>query len=262
MFSGAAYMLAHALEGDTHGYASIILCALTIAGLSNAYAVVLHTLLRPIYMFAGGDTDRMTRFFIIVQAGEGSMFCVCVIAMLACTATGNDPGFSYAMATFVVVLTLHFMSVLYLINGPTTKVVEGINSSSLDSNKKQNGQYQKDVKRVVKKLKTFIKLSRVSGPPIALVSLTWAIVMFAMGSTPLIWVFYFLVILNIPILGLIQLQLAAPSRLTPEMMNKTSPSGQGSASNELAVGSPLNGNASSAIGSSTRQFEPNASVNG
>jgi hypothetical protein len=98
MFIMALYMLAHALEGDTHGVASSILCVVSVTGLSTAFAVVLYALLRPIYIFTEGGARALTQFILISQGTEAALFFCCVVAMVVCTVLGNDLGFSYAMA--------------------------------------------------------------------------------------------------------------------------------------------------------------------
>ena len=91
-------MLAHHLEGNEHGYASVILCVLTIAGLSNAYAIALYVLLKPVWRFAGGDAATLRKSFAIMQIGEFTAFIACAIAMLVFVAQKDDVQFSIAIA--------------------------------------------------------------------------------------------------------------------------------------------------------------------
>ena len=101
------------------------------------------------------------------------------------------------------------MVLLYCIFVPTTEVVNCVktNSDSADN------PTARKTKHLVKKLKQFIFFSKVLGPAIVLICLVCAIICFVTGSVPFVWVLYFGIILQIPLLGAAQLKFAQPNFL-------------------------------------------------
>jgi len=98
MIFTSCYMLAHHLEGNTHGAASVVFMCLAIGNLANAYAVVLYSLLKTIWQFAGGNVNRLKRTVTGVQVAEMIAFASCAIAMLVGLGMNDDHVFTMALA--------------------------------------------------------------------------------------------------------------------------------------------------------------------
>lgn len=215
MFCTSAYMLAHGLEGNTHGYAASILCVLSVRLLSDAFAIALHALLKPVFKFAGGKEGDLRVRFIYLQVVETIAFLGCLIAMLVSIGKGDDEAFSNSMASFVVIFSTHFAMLVVLIAFPTWEVVKGIRTNSSSSKGatgalKMSGRADDATRKLVRKIKIFIRASTVLGPGILIITMTFALLQFIMASAPVIWVFYFIILLQFPVLGMVQFHLAKP----------------------------------------------------
>ena len=206
MFCTAAYMLAHNLEGNQHGAASVLFMVLSVALISSCITVSLYVLLKTAWLFAGKAPMTLKVLVSAFQAAEVVGLLACAIVMW--TNLNNSVQFTYGIAAFVCVFVSYYLVLIFFFwkMSLIIKILEKSSGSPVAIPDPK-------ILLIINRIKLYRKLGAAMGLAVASVSSVCVVLLLAAHTIPGLCFIYMFVLLQMPLLGVLQIIFSRPAKL-------------------------------------------------